>query len=127
MSRGEGERVWIIPDGFIPERSSGAEESHEAVCILNTSSREARLLLSFYFEDRDPIKNARVMVPPERTRHVRIDDPDQLGGIILPRGVPYALRVESDVPVVVQHSRMDTSQEALALMTTVAYPGGDGL
>ena len=43
------------------------------------------------------------------------------------RGVPYALRVESSVAVTVQHSRMDTSQEALTLMTTMAYPVSQGL
>jgi hypothetical protein len=36
--------------------------------------------------------------------------------------VPYAMRVESSVPVVVQCSRMDTTQSALSLMTAVAYP-----
>jgi ABC-type sugar transport system ATPase subunit len=46
----------------------------------------------------------------------------QLGGQSLPRGVPYAVRVASDHPVVVQHSRLDTSATALALMTTLAHP-----
>jgi hypothetical protein len=115
----EGARVWLIPDGFIPEESSGSQESHEAICVLNTSSEEARLALSFYFEDRDPIKDVAVVVPPERTRHVRTDG---LEGAAIPRGVPYAIRVESDVPVTVQCSRMDTTQPALSLMTAMAHP-----
>lgn len=118
----EGARVWLIPDGFLPEESSGAQESHEAICILNTSNEEAQLRTSFYFEDREPIKDVQLTVSPERTRHVRLDLPEHLGGVSIPRGVPYALRVESSVPVTVQHSRMDTSQEALTLMTTMAYP-----
>lgn len=118
----EGARVWLIPDGFLPEESSGAQESHEAICILNTSTEEARLLVSIYFEERSPIKGVRVMVPPERTLHLRLDLPEHLGGVSIPRGVSYALRVESSAPVTVQHSRMDTSQEALTLMTTMAYP-----
>jgi hypothetical protein len=114
----EGARVWLIPDGFIPEESSGSQESHEAVCVLNTSAEEeARLSISFYFEDREPVRNAEVIVPPERTRHIRTD---QLGEI--PRGVPYAIRAESSIPVVVQCSRMDTTQPALSLMTAMAHP-----
>lgn len=122
VSGGEGARVWLIPDGYIPEESTGAQKSHEAICVLNCTGTDARLSIAFYFEDRDPIKGVEVTVPAERTRHVRTDLPEQLGGAEVPRGVPYAVRIESDVPVVVQHSRMDTSQEALALMTTVAYP-----
>jgi hypothetical protein len=117
----EGARVWLIPDGFIPEESSGAQESHEAICVLNTSAEEARLSISFYFEDREPVKDVEVIVPPERTRHIRTD---RIEGAEIPRGVPYAIRVESSVPVVVQCSRMDTTQAALSLMTAMAHPVG---
>jgi hypothetical protein len=115
----EGARVWLVPDGFIPEESSGTPESHEAICVLNTSVEEARLSISFYFEDRKPVRDVEVVIPPERTRHIRTD---RLGGIEIPRGVPYAIRVESSVPVVVQCSRMDTTQAALSLMSTMAHP-----
>jgi hypothetical protein len=114
--------VWLIPDGYIPEESTGAQFSHEAICVLNAAEEEAHLSITFYFEDRDPISDVRVSVPPERTRHIRTDLPEHLGGATVPKGVPYAVRVACDVPVTVQHSRMDTSQEALALMTTMAHP-----
>jgi hypothetical protein len=87
--------------------------------VLNTSAEQARLSISFYFENRDPVKDVAVIVPPERTRHIRTES---LDGVEIPRGVPYALRVESSVPVVVQCSRMDTTQAALSLMTSMAYP-----
>lgn len=118
----EGACVWLIPDGYLPEESTSLQVSHEAICVLNTSLQEARLSIAFYFEDREPVKDITVVVPAERTRHVRTDLPEKLGGAEIPRGVPYAIRVESDVPVTVQHSRMDTSQEALSLMTSMAYP-----
>ena len=117
----EGARVWLVPDGFIPEESSGSQESHEAICVLNTSAEEARLSISFYFEDREPIRDVEVVVPAERTRHIRTDG---LEVAEVPRGVPYAVRVESSIPVTVQHSRMDTTQAALSLMTAMAYPVG---
>jgi hypothetical protein len=116
-----GARVWLVPDGYIPPHSTGQLPSHEAICVLNCGGEEARLSISFYFEDRDPIRDLRVTVGSERTRHIRTDLSEHLDGAEIPRGVPYAIRVESDVPVTVQHSRLDTSQEALALMTTVAY------
>ncbi len=111
--------MWLVPDGFIPEESSGSQESHEAICVLNTTMEEARLSISFYFEDWEPVKDVTVVVPPERTRHIRTDN---LNGVEIPRGVPYAIRLESSVPVTVQCSRMDTTQPALALMTAMAYP-----
>ena len=115
----EGARVWLVPDGFIPEGSTGAHESHEAICVLNTSAEQARLSISFYFEDRAPLKDVVVTVPPERTRHIWTD---KIEGVQIPRGVPYALRIESSVPITVQCSRMDTTQAALSLMTAMAYP-----
>ena len=48
MSRemNEGARVWLVPDGFIPEESSGSLQSHEAICVLNASEGEARLSIA---------------------------------------------------------------------------------
>ena len=118
----EGARTWLIPDAYIPDRSTGDLPSHEAVCVLNTQSADARLELSFYFEDRDPITGVVAVVPGRRTRHIRTDDPEAVGGVELPKGVSFAIRVRSDVPVTVQYSRLDSSQEALALMTTIGHP-----
>jgi hypothetical protein len=118
----EGAYVWLIPDGYIPEENTATLLSHESICVLNAADEQAHLSITFYFEDRDPIRDVRVTVPPERTRHIRTDLPEHLGGATVPKGVPYAVRVACDVPVTVQHSRVDTSQEALALMTTMAHP-----
>jgi hypothetical protein len=122
----EGAHVWLIPDGYLPETGpsdlAGGQVSHEAICVLNSGTQDATLRVTFYFEDRPPVRDVHVVVPAERTRHIRTDQPEQLGGHTLPRGVPYAVRVASDQPVVVQHSRLDTSAPALALMTTLAHP-----
>jgi hypothetical protein len=116
----EGKRKWFVPDGFIPATSSGEGVSHEAACLLNTSDADATVRFTFYFEDDEPIGPVELAVGARRTRHVRLDDPSAIGGIALPRGVPYAYAIESDVPVVLQHSRLDTSG-GYALFTTVAY------
>jgi hypothetical protein len=44
------------------------------------------------------------------------------GGEMIPIAKPMALMVESNVEVVVQHTRLDTTQPALALMTTMGFP-----
>jgi hypothetical protein len=40
----------------------------------------------------------------------------------LPLGVDYGIVIACDVPIVVQLSRVDTSQTALALMGVMAFP-----
>jgi len=117
----EGKKVWIIADGFLPEKSNGQFKSHEAVCLLNTGSQEARVKITVYFEDREPLKNFTVRCGAERTNHVRLDKIKNEEGHKIPAGVPYALKVVSSEPLVVQHSRMDTSQPEMSLMTTTAY------
>lgn len=120
----EGARVWLIPDGFVPETSMGSIDSHETISFLNTSTSDAQVRITFYFSDREPIKDVRVSVPAERTRHIRTRNVEAFGGSVVPVGVPYAVRIESDIPISVQHSRLDSRQEALGLMTTIAYPMG---
>ena len=43
----------------------------------------------------------------------------------IPRDTDYSSLIESDVPVVVQHTRLDSRQAENALMSTIAYPGND--
>jgi hypothetical protein len=118
-----GKRTWIIPDGFLQPKSTGDQISHEAVCVLNLEEKDATIRLIFYFEDREPMTKFIAHCGAQRTHHIRLDKLTDSSGDLIPRGVPYAIKVESDVPIVVQHSRLDTSQEALALFTTMAYPG----
>jgi hypothetical protein len=116
-----GKQRWFVPDAFLPEESSHGVPSHEAACLLNVADSEAHVRFTFFFEDRDPIGPVEIVLGARRTSHVRLDDPDALGGTELPRGVPYAYALESDMPVVLQHSRLDTSAGAYTLFTTIAY------
>lgn len=121
MSQEIGAKLWIIPDGFTPVRSSGALESHEAICIVNCSVSRAKVRVTVYFEDSNPIEEIAFAVDGQRTKHVRTDTLEKDGARI-PKGVPYAMKVESDVSIVVQYSRMDATQAENTLMTTMAYP-----
>ncbi|TWI01735.1 hypothetical protein IP90_02295 [Luteimonas cucumeris] len=113
---------WAIAEGYIPGWSHGPApelESHETCCILNAGERVANVRITIYFEDREPAGPYRLTVQPRRTRHLRfneLEDPEPI-----PRETPYASVIESDVPIVVQHTRLDSRQAENALMTTMAY------
>jgi len=117
-----GRRRWAIAEGYIPEGSTGPEPamtSHETVCLLNTGDRDARVEITLYFTDREPAGPYRVTVPARRTRHVRFNDLTDPEPV--PRGTDYAGTIVSDVPVVAQHTRLDSRQAENALMSTIAY------
>ena len=118
-----GGRVWAIADGYIPDGSNGPEPemlSHEAACILNASDEDANVEITLYFEDREPAGPYRITVGARRTRHLRFNDLTDPEPVPLGRG--YASIIRSDVPVVVQHTRLDSRQAENALLSTIAYP-----
>jgi hypothetical protein len=78
--------------------------------------------LTAYFEDREPLKGFQVTCPARRTVHIRLDALKNPQGQSIPAGTPFALKVRSNAKVVVQHTRLDSTQPALALMTTMAFP-----
>jgi len=121
MHKSRGEKLWYIPDGYIPENSSGALTSHESICVLNTSSEEALVKITVFFEDREPMEDMMVVVGARRTKHIRTSSLRKEGTPI-PVGVPYAIEVESDIPILVQYSRLDSTQAENALMSVIAYP-----
>lgn len=118
-----GETTWIIPDMYWPAITSpGAYVSHESICVLNPSDVDCDIGIDLYFEDREPMRDLASGCGAARTRHVRMDTLLDPSGNHVPRGVPYAAVVRCSVPVVVQYTRVDTTQSENALMTTIAYP-----
>lgn len=117
-----GKRRWAIAEGYIPPGSTGPEPtmtSHETVCILNCSDRNADVEITVFFADRDPAGPYRVNVGARRTLHLRfneLEDPEKV-----PTGTDFASVIESSEPVVVQHTRLDSRQAENALLTTIAY------
>ncbi len=116
-----GKKVWLIPDCFLNSVSKNESVSHEAICVINTTKRDAEIKLTLYFEDRDARHDFSSMCPAERTHHIRMDKLKNASGELIPRDTPYAALVESSEPIVVQYSRLDTSEVEMALMTTIAY------
>jgi hypothetical protein len=117
-----GHKVWAIAEGYIPSRSVSSDHaliSHEAACILNTSDKDAEISITLYFTDREPCGPYRTKVGARRTLHLRFNDladPEPV-----PRDTSYASIIESTVPIVVQHTRLDSRNPNIALLSTVAF------
>lgn len=118
-----GAHNWCIPDCYYPEQTSaGYYVSHEAICVLNLGKADANIDITLYFEDREPMTGFKAICPSERTNHIRLDQIKDQDGNGIPRGVAYAILVTSDKPIIVQYSRLDTTQAEMGLATTMAYP-----
>ncbi|MGY3512221.1 sensory rhodopsin transducer [Bradyrhizobium lupini] len=115
--------IWAIPEGYIPSGSvSEAHDlvSHETACFLNTGDRDAEVRITLFFENRDPVGPYVLTVPARRTLHMRFNDLADPAPV--PRDTSYASLIEASAPIVVQHTRLDSRQPAMALLTTVAFP-----
>lgn len=123
MDKAIGKKTWLIPDMYWPEiTSEGHYVSHESICVLNASKEDCDLEFTLYFENQEPMKGLVAKCPGERTHHVRMDAILNGNGENIPRGVPYAALVQASTEVVVQYTRLDTTQCENAIMTTMAYP-----
>jgi hypothetical protein len=120
-----GRRRWAIAEGYIPSESKFSDYalvSHETACILNAGPRDANVAITVYFADREPVGPYRVTVGARRTLHLRFND--LVDPQPVPRDTDYASVFESDEPIIVQHTRLDSRRAELALLSTVAYAEG---
>lgn len=121
-----GKHKWAIAEGYIPSWSHGPEpqmESHETACILNAGDHDAHVQITIFFSEREPIGPYKVTVPAQRTKHIRFNDlrsPERI-----PHDTDFASVIEADVPIVVQHTRLDSRQDANALLSTIAYASAE--
>jgi hypothetical protein len=125
MEHGVGSRRWAIAEGYIPGDSTGPEPemtSHETLCFLNTGGQDAEVRLTLFFADREPVGPYHLKVGARRTLHQQLNHLEDPAPV--PRDTDYACLIESDVPVVVQHTRLDSRQAANALLSTMAFAVG---
>jgi hypothetical protein len=120
-----GKRHWAIAEGYIPPDSTDGNDrrflSHETACLLNPGDNDAQVRITLYFSDREPVGPYRITVPARRTLHMRFNDLADPAPV--PRDTDYSSVFESDMPIVVQHTRLDSRKQALALLSTIAYAG----
>ena len=120
-----GHRRWVIAEGWIPDGSTGpapAMTSHETACMVNTGDDDAHVEVHVLVTDREPAGPYRLTVPARRTVHMRFNDLTDPEPV--PLATDYASVIESDVPIVVQHTRLDSRQAENAVLTTIAFPAG---
>ena len=116
-----GKKRWAIPEGYIPSESSSTDRalvSHETACILNAGDDNAHVTLTVFFTNREPVIY-QVTVPARRTLHLRyndLKDPEPV-----PLDTDYSSVFESDVPITVQHTRLDSRRAEISLLSTIAY------
>lgn len=119
---GIGKTRWAIAEGYIPPASTGGSRqltSHETACLLNAGGRDAHVRITIFFANRAPAGPYEVTVGARRTLHLRFNDLNDPEPI--PVDTDFASLFESDVPIVVQHTRLDSRQAELALLSTLAF------
>lgn len=118
-----GHKIWAVPGGHIPLYSTGREPdntSRDELSLLNTGDEDANLEITIYYTDRDPVGPYPLTVPSQRVRYVRFNDLINPEAIIL--DTYYSAIIRSDIPVLVQFSRLDSGQPNKAILSTMAYP-----
>ena len=78
--------------------------------------------ITIFFADREPAGPYLVTVAARRTLHLRFNDLTDPEPI--PRDTAYSSVFESDVPIVVQHTRLDSRRAEVSLLSTIAYAEG---
>ena len=119
MSSEHGSRTWFFPDGDIPAPGDSAPFGHESLIILNPNDKDAEVVITVYFEQREPEVLASRLVGARRVHCLRISEP--IGGFQIPLG-QYALKLECTAPVICQIGRMDVQQPNLAYYTVMGHP-----
>ena len=116
-----GKKRWAIPEGYIPSESISTDRallSHETACILNAGDDDAHITLTIFFTNREPV-NYRFTVGARRTVHLRFNDLKDPEPV--PLDTDYSSVFESDVPITVQHTRLDSRRAEISLLSTIAY------
>jgi hypothetical protein len=117
-----GKRIWAIPAGNIPVESHGHEPefvSHDRISVLNMNEQDAKLEITIYYEDQEPVGPYPLKVQGQRVRKVRFND--LINPQAIPLGKNYSAVIKSDQPIVVQFTRQDTSTDNRAITGTISF------
>ena len=107
-------------EGYIPSQdysfSHRALICHEtAFCYLNAGDRDAHKRVTAFFVDREPVGPYDATVTARRVLHLRFNDLKDAAPI--PCDADYVSVFDSNVPIVLQHSRHAES----SVFSTMAY------
>ena len=116
-----GRKQWAIAEGYIPPYSHGPSPqmtSHEA-CASSMRATKQHISKSSSFTKPEIPSVYGFDVRPRRSRHLRFnnfEDPEPI-----PTDTPFSSVITSNVPIVVQHTRLDSRQSGNALLSTIAF------
>ena len=116
-----GKKLWLIPDCELPPEGEGILKGHESVIIVNDCGEDAEIEVKLYFTDRESVGGIVWKVGADRVRCFRMNNPDDMGGFVVPKETQYAMKLVSSCPIVVQYGRLDNRQTNLAYYTTLGY------
>ncbi len=116
-----GKCDWIIPDCELPPEGEGVLKGHESVIVVNDSDKPAKIKVSLFFVDDEPYEDIEWEVGAKRVKCFRMNQPAHMSGYVVPLETQYAMKLESDQPIVVQYGRLDNRQTNLAYYTTIAF------
>lgn len=123
MMKTIGKIDWAFSAGRIPVESNGEEPdfiSHDKIAILNTSEEEAVIEINIFYEDEQPAGIFEIKVKPKRLRKIRFND--LVDPTIIKLNRNYSCFVQTNIPVVIQFSRMNTGTAEKAEIGTMAFP-----
>src|SRR5687767_14023505 len=109
-----GSTIWMVPGGHSPLISTGKEPeftSRDELSILNTNAQEASVDIMIYYTNREPAGPYAIKIKARSVRNLRFNDLVDPEPVFL--DTDYAVLVESNIPVVVQFTRMNTGQPEL--------------
>lgn len=118
-----GKLDWAVAAGRIPFLTNGKEPeflSYDKIAVLNTSEEDALIEIVIFYEDEQPWGTYKVKVKSQRLRKIRFNDLIDPKAIEIERN--YSCYIKSNVPIVVQFSRMNTGANANAEITSMAFP-----
>jgi hypothetical protein len=117
-----GRKHWAVAGGHIPFETTGREpdfSSRDRLALLNASLVAAQVEIQVVYADRPQAGPYRICVAPQRLRTVRIND--LIDPLPVPLDTAYALIIRSEMPIVVQFTRLDSGSASRALAGGNAY------
>ncbi|PKD16225.1 hypothetical protein APR41_10585 [Salegentibacter salinarum] len=118
-----GKLDWAFSAGKIPLQSIGEEPkftSNDKLAILNTSEEKAIIELFIFYENRKPMGPYSVTIKPLRLKKIRFNDLIDPEAIMLEQN--YSCYIKTNVKVVIQFSRMNTGNNKVSEMSSMAFP-----
>ena len=116
-----GKKNWVVPDCELPPEGEGVLKGHESVIVVNDTNKPAVIKVKIYFADKEMYEGIEWVVEPKKVRCFRMNNVNDMCGFVVPLETQYAMKLESNVKIVVQYGRLDNRQTNLAYYTTMAY------